>query len=96
MTIKELLLQCQKEGTAVLATNFYNFETLTAVMKADGKGEVSVRLDSRDGKEIARFAAADGEVSAPVTGGLIGKHAVYFVFDMEEGTAELDRFTFDG
>ncbi|MBP5727002.1 MAG: hypothetical protein J6Y48_07990, partial [Clostridia bacterium] len=66
-------------------------------MKADGKGEVSVRLDSRDGKEIARFAAADGEVSAPVTGGLIGKHAVYFCFFAEkEGAAvELDCFTFD-
>ena len=44
MTIKELLLQCQKEGTAVLATNFYNFETLTAVMKAAQAVEAPVML----------------------------------------------------
>ena len=44
MTIKELLLQCQKEGTAVLATNFYNFETLTAVMKAAQDVEAPVML----------------------------------------------------
>ena len=44
MTIKELLLQCQKEGTAVLATNFYNFETLTAVMKAARAVEAPVML----------------------------------------------------
>ena len=44
MTIKELLLQCQKEGPAVLATNFYNFETLTAVMKAAQAVEAPVML----------------------------------------------------
>ena len=44
MTIKELLLQCQKEGTAVLATNFHNFETLTAVMKAAQAVEAPVML----------------------------------------------------
>ncbi len=44
MKIKELLLQCQKEGTAVLATNFYNFETLTAVMKAAQAVDAPVML----------------------------------------------------
>ena len=44
MTIKELLLKCQHEKTAVLATNFYNFETLTAVMKAAQIAEAPVML----------------------------------------------------
>ena len=44
MTIKELLLKCQREKTAVLATNFYNFETLTAVMKAAQTAEAPVML----------------------------------------------------
>ena len=34
MHIRERLKACQAAGTAVLATNFYNFETLTAVLKA--------------------------------------------------------------
>ena len=44
MTIKELLLKCQHEKTAVLATNFYNFETLTAVMKAAQIADAPVML----------------------------------------------------
>lgn len=44
MTIKELLLKCQREKTAVLATNFYNFETLTAVMKAAQIADAPVML----------------------------------------------------
>ena len=44
MTIKELLLKCQREKTAVLATNCYNFETLTAVMKAAQIAEAPVML----------------------------------------------------
>ena len=34
MNVKELLKDCQSKGTAVLATNFYNFETLEGVMRA--------------------------------------------------------------
>ena len=37
MNVKELLYKCQADKTAVLATNFYNFETLTCVMKAAAK-----------------------------------------------------------
>jgi fructose-bisphosphate aldolase class II/tagatose 1,6-diphosphate aldolase GatY/KbaY len=44
MTIKELLKKCQQDKTAVLATNFYNFETLTAVMKAAQKMQAPVML----------------------------------------------------
>lgn len=34
MTLKEKLFECRGNGTAILATNFYNFETLTAVLRA--------------------------------------------------------------
>ncbi len=44
MTVKELLKQCQQNRTAVLATNFYNFETLTAVMQAAQKMQAPVLL----------------------------------------------------
>ena len=33
-TIKEVLYECQANKTAVLATNFYNYETLLCVAKA--------------------------------------------------------------
>ena len=41
MNVKELLKKCQRDRTAVLATNFYNFETLTAVMQAAQRMPVS-------------------------------------------------------
>ena len=44
MNVKELLKKCQADKTAVLATNFYNFETLTCVMKAAAKMEAPVLL----------------------------------------------------
>ena len=44
MNVKELLYKCQADQTAVLATNFYNFETLTCVMKAAAKMEAPVLL----------------------------------------------------
>ena len=70
---------------------------LTAVICSEGRAEVSVRLDTPGGREIARFTVESGrqEASAPLKGGVIGKHAVYFVFSMETGKAEMDRFTFD-
>jgi ketose-bisphosphate aldolase len=34
MTLKEKLKNCCQNGTAVLATNFYNYETLNGVLKA--------------------------------------------------------------
>ncbi|MBQ6174198.1 MAG: family 43 glycosylhydrolase [Clostridia bacterium] len=60
--------------------------------------EVSVRLDSRDGKEIAHLRLMPGTDSftAPVTGCLPGRHAVYFRFSCpEKGETKMDRFTFD-
>ena len=73
--------------------------SVTVKMKALKPVSVSVRLDAHDGKEIAAFRAEAGEqeITAPVRGAGIGRHAVYFVFSSEaEGpAAELDRFTFD-
>ena len=34
MNVKQLLKQCQASNQAVLATNFYNLETLQGVMRA--------------------------------------------------------------
>ncbi len=34
MSVKELLQECSRNKTAVLATNFYNLETLQAIMRA--------------------------------------------------------------
>ncbi len=74
--------------------------TVSVVMSAKAPVKVSVRLDARDGKEIAAFPAKPGiaAFAAPVTGAGIGKHAVYFVFSAEQDgpVAEFDRFTFDG
>ena len=44
MNVKELLKKCQRDRTAVLATNFYNFETLTAVMQAAQRMQAPVLL----------------------------------------------------
>ena len=69
MTVKELLRQCQHDKTAVLATNFYNFETLTAVLEAAKKMEAPVMLQLTKGSidymglnvavKMARQAIAD-------------------------------------
>lgn len=44
MTLKEKLTQCGKNGTALLAANFYNFETLTGVLQAAKNKKRSVIL----------------------------------------------------
>ena len=90
------------DGTAVgfryLQFGLNTPKTLTAVIRADDWTMVSVRLDERGGKEIARFTvnAGEKEKTVPLTGSVIGKHAVYFVFHLEKGAASFDRFTFDG
>ena len=70
-------------------------KSLSVVMNAEGKCAVSVRLDTPGGREIARFTGTGGETDIPLKGGVIGKHAVYFLFEIENGTAEFDRFTFN-
>ena len=69
--------------------------TVTVVMKTEGAGKVHVRLDTPGGQEIALLEAQDGEVTVPLLGGVTGKHAVYFIFEIVGGKAEMDRFTFD-
>ena len=61
MTVKELLKQCQQNRTAVLATNFYNFETLTAVMQAAQKmqGCVPLHPNCPDGEPVRLVECAD-------------------------------------
>ncbi len=68
---------------------------VTAVMRAEGEGTACIRLDTPGGKEIARLEVKAGEMTVPLAGSAVGRHAVYFVFRMKEGRAELDRFTFD-
>ena len=72
--------------------------SITVKLSVQAPFEVQVRLDTRDGKVIAAFTAEPGteEVTVPVRGAGIGKHAVYFAFSAEgDKTAELDRFAFD-
>lgn len=44
MRIQEKLKNCQQTHTAILATNFYNFETLTAVLEAARNVQAPVML----------------------------------------------------
>ena len=72
--------------------------SVTVRMKTDTPVTVTVRLDTHDGREIARIHAPAGasETKAELLCGIIGKHAVYFCFDgPESGNAVFDSFTFD-
>ena len=64
-------------------------------MNTEARAAVSIRLDTPGGREIAWMEAEGGEVTVPLKSGVTGKHAVYFVFNLPEGKAEMDRFTFD-
>ena len=72
---------------------------VTVVLEEAKKVKVNVRLDSYKGRVIAtaEFVGDEKKVSAPVTAGVIGKHAVYFEFVAEDPEADhtFDRFTFD-
>ena len=90
------------EGTVVgfryLQFGLNTPKKLTIIARAPAGTEVSVRLDTPGGREIAR-AASDGtaeQIEAELCDGVIGKHAVYFIFRcLEDRKAEMDRFTFD-
>lgn len=74
-------------------------KTVTVVLEEAKKAKVKVRIDSYQGREIAELSF-DGnatEVTAEITTGVIGKHAVYFEFisDDAEETFIFDRLTFD-
>ena len=57
---------------------------------------VKVRLDGFGGRVIAELDLDEGSstLSAQLTAGIVGKHAVYFEFS-GDGEAEFDCFTFD-
>ena len=78
---------------------FGNNTPKTVTVRANGPLTVSVRLDAYDGKEIAAMDIPEGtgETIAPLSSGVIGKHAVYFRFALpaRNETAEFDSFTFD-
>lgn len=48
MTCKEKLKKCKEEGTALLATNFYNFETLKGLLLAAQKTKSSLILQTSE------------------------------------------------
>lgn len=90
------------DGTAVgfryLQFGLNTPKTVTLIAKAPKGTEISVRLDAPGGQEIASLTADGGkeEVTDPLTGSAIGKHAVYFIFrGLGNRKAEMDRFTFD-
>ena len=72
---------------------------VTIVLAKESELKVNVRIDSYKGRVIASadFEGGESEVSAPVTAGVIGKHAVYFEFVSEDPEADhiFERFTFD-
>ena len=90
------------DGTAVgfryLQFGMNTPRTLTLLASAEEGTSVRVRLDRPDGREIAVFHPDEtGKANTePLSGGIVGKHAVYFLFcGMKEGKAEMDRFTFN-
>lgn len=72
-------------------------KTVTVVLREAVKCQVRVRIDNYHGKIVSTldFGIGEKEKTQAINSGVIGKHAVYFEFLMEEGTVEFDRFTFD-
>ena len=74
-------------------------KSVTVVLGEPAAVCVNVRLDSYRGRVIASldFTGDESERMAPLTAGVIGKHAVYFEFvsEDESETYSFDRFTFD-
>lgn len=73
-------------------------ETVVLRLEAKAPLKLQVCTDSREGRIIAETGVEPGgtEMTLPVRSGIIGKHAVYFVFmsEQEGPIANLDRFTF--
>ena len=74
-------------------------KTVTVVLEEAKKVKIRVRIDSYKGKVVSELDI-DGsslEATAPLTSGVIGKHAVYFEFVSEDGEESFgfNRFTFD-
>ena len=73
-------------------------KTVTVVMNCCQPLKILVRLDSYRGRILASldFSASEHEKTAPLTAGVIGRHAVYFEFlsEADGEIASFDRFTF--
>ncbi len=74
-------------------------KTVTVVLEEAKKLNIRLRIDSYRGKVVSEIEL-DGsslEATAPLTSGVIGKHAVYFEFVSEDGEESFgfNRFTFD-
>ena len=74
-------------------------KTVTVVLEEAKKIKVLLRIDSYKGRIAAEldFTGKEKELTAELTPGIIGKHAVYFAFVSEnaEESFAFDRFTFD-
>ena len=74
-------------------------KSVTAVIEELGKVKVLVRIDSYRGRIVSEldFDGNNIECSAPLTVGVIGKHAVYFQFVSEDKEEEFsfDKFCFE-
>ncbi len=74
-------------------------KTATITASTTAPFTVNLRLDSYKGRIIASFdiTSDDTSFTAPLTTGVIGKHAVYFEFltESDKSTAEFIDFTFD-
>lgn len=70
---------------------------VTVVLKNANTCDVLVHMDAYNGKVISRIHFDNSkEESASIEAGILGKHAIYFEFILENGeTADFDRFTFD-
>ena len=74
-------------------------ESVTVKLDALTDCDITVRVGHYRGKEIAKIHAEKGPsiLTAPLTAPVIGKEAVYFIFNGEDGKdlAMFDWFTFD-
>lgn len=74
-------------------------KNVTVVLEKPAAVTVKVHLDSYKGRVISTlvFDGTKCQETKELTGGVIGKHAVYFEFfsEDEEETFSFDRFTFD-
>ena len=74
-------------------------ERVSVVLDRHKKVKVNVRIDSYRGRIAATldFSENEFEKTAQLDFGIVGKHAVYFEFLLEEEGAvvEFDRFSFD-
>ena len=74
-------------------------KSVTVLLETAKKVEVKVRIDSYKGRVVSvlSFNGDSKELTAPLTSGVIGRHAVYFEFVSEdkEDSFSFDRFSFD-